>query len=97
MIKRVAHPDQYPFLSYGLHKDEDISSCEMTYSALYSSALTRLIPLESGAEITHQGPVRKKPRTSGNPETADLLGYRISDKRPAQNVFVSDLKKQISP
>ena len=44
--------------------------------------------------IVHQGPIRKKDGAPGNPESADMVGFRITkDGRPGKIIFVSDLKK----
>ena len=65
----------------------------MSYSVLYSAALSTLISLKH-CSIVHQGPIRKKDGTPGNPETADIVGFRITTEGvPGKVVLVSDLKK----
>ena len=62
----------------------------MTYSALFSSSLNKLIPQGTDAEFIHQGPIRKTAYAHGNPEVADIIGCQHDSGR---YVFVSDLKR----
>ena len=80
----------FPLSSHGLSSNTDLLSCEMTFSSLYSATLSDLCSKDSATSIVHQGPVRKKPRTSSNPETADILGFQRSTTsgRPGKTVCV---------
>jgi hypothetical protein len=69
---------------------------EMSYTAVYSVALDRLVfgdpQFDDKGMVAHQGPVRKKARMQGNPECSDLLGIRMVMGVPSESVFVSDIK-----
>lgn len=77
----------------GIRASKSLCQSEPSYSMLVSSALDKLcFGLSFDASIEHQGPVRKKRRTSGNPDTADMLGFRLVMRKIMETFFVSDLK-----
>ena len=93
MILCSAKPNEFPLALHGMRSSTDLITCEMTYSAIYSAALNRLCASQNrSSAIVHQGPVRKKAKTSGNPESADLVGVNFSNGSIENTVLVSDLK-----
>ncbi len=78
---------------HGICGSEALSRSESTFSALVAATLEKLcFEGNWGGSIVHQGPVRKKRKTQGNPDTADLLGFRYLQSLPMETFFVSDLK-----
>ena len=82
---------------HGISATKGLRESELALSSLFSVAINLL--LCSGPDLDtmliHQGPVRKKPRKQGNPDSADLLGVRLSGNSrcdPYESIFVSDLK-----
>ena len=49
---------------------------------------------EFNVSIVHQGPVRKKPGTQGNPDTADMLAIRVLQAAVMESFFVSVVKSE---
>lgn len=80
--------------THGMISTPSLALCETTLSTVVSVALNQLCFKNSySGFIVHQGPVRKKPKTQGNPDTADLLGGRIlNDAYMGESFFISDLK-----
>jgi len=90
-IKGLCRPDIWKkYCSSGLFRDKELRGCEMTFSSLLSIVLSRLVFPGSRASFVHQGPIRKRPNTPGNPEVADIIAI---DTKTSNYVFVSDLKK----
>lgn len=62
----------------GILSSEPLCSCETSFSAIFTMTLDKLCFGQNfDASIIHQGPVRKKAKTQGNPDTADMLAVRI--------------------
>ena len=78
--------------THGIQSNEELRGCDLTYSSIFYLALTRLLGANSTAGIIHQGPVRKRRKVQGNPDTADLLGVKVFGGEVLETVFVSDLK-----
>ena len=83
---QVTPCDYYSITSY-----DAIRGSEVTYSAMFSTVLDKIV-FRDEFTITHQGPVRKKQRTQGNPECSDMLGVRLLNSQPYESFYVSDLK-----
>ena len=78
---------------HGIYGSSALRNAETTFSTVVASTLEKLCyGGDWNASIVHQGPVQKKPKTSGNPDTADLLGFRYLQSQPVETFFVSDLK-----
>ena len=98
MIQRAAafHSAGDVTCSHGILSTKALQMSEMSYTAVYSVALDRLVFGDSQfgdkGMVAHQGPVRKKSRMQGNPECSDLLGIRMVMGVPSESVFVSDIK-----
>ena len=82
--------------SHGILSTKALQMSELSYTAVYSVALDRLVfgdpQFDDKGLVAHQGPVRKKARMQGNPECSDLLGIRMVMGVPSESVFVSDIK-----
>lgn len=78
---------------HGICGSSALRDAETTFSTVVASTLQNLCyGGDWDASIVHQGPVRKRPKTSGNPDTADMLGFRYLQSQPVETFFVSDLK-----
>jgi len=96
MIKNAAsmHNLQENPCTHGVSSYAELRGCELTYSSIVSVALDRLVfgDFNSSGIIAHQGPVRKRARKQGNPDSSDMLGIRMSHAQPLESIYVSDIK-----
>ena len=79
---------------HGISATKSLQESELALSSLFSVAINLLLCSgpDLDAMLVHQGPV---PRKEGNPDSADLLGVRLSGYHhcdPYESIFVSDLK-----
>ena len=82
---------------HGISATKSLRESQLALSSLFSVAINLLLCSSPDLDVMliHQGPVRKKPRKQGNPDSADLLGVRLSGNHrcdPYESIFVSDLK-----
>ena len=82
---------------HGISATKSLRESELALSSLFSVAINLLLCSgpDLDAMLVHQGPVWKKPRKEGNPDSADLLGVHLSGYHhcdPYESIFVSDLK-----
>ena len=99
MIQRAAafHSAGDVTCSHGILSTKAPQMSEISYTAIYSVALDRLVfggdsQLDEKGMVAHQGPVTKKAQMQGNPECSDLLGIPMVMGVPSESVFMSDIK-----
>ncbi len=91
--------NKYPNYGYGIGATPSLVKSETFFSSIFSNALNWLMKSCDDVAIIHQLPIRKKPHTHGNPDTAGVGAIRMSNNMLCETVFVSDLKntdKEIS-
>lgn len=80
---------------HGISATKPLRESKLALSSMFSVAINLLLCSSSEVNtiVIHQGPVRKKPRKQGNPDSADLLAVGLKDyNNTYESVFVSDLK-----
>ena len=93
MIQRAAafHSAGDVTCSHDILSTKALKMSEMSYTAVYSVALDRLVfgnsQFGDKGMVAHQGPVRKKARMQGNPECSDLLDRELETQRYILSAF----------
>lgn len=78
---------------FGIRASEALCRSEPAFSLVVSFALNTLCFHEfRNAGIQHQGPIRKKRKTCGNPDIADVVGFKFVLEAVMETFFVSDIK-----
>lgn len=86
--------DNFTMETGGMLQQASMRFQEIALTALFSRALDRfLFPERSVGACLHQGPIRKFPGRSGNPESSDVYVMPfVRDFVPYAPVLVSDIK-----
>ena len=74
---------------HGIQSSKSLRMCELITLLYNTIALEKLCFGQNfNASIVHQGPVRKKPRTQGNPDTADMLAVKVLESSVLESFYL---------